>query len=84
MNNLAASTPLHKLLVLEPPEGMREGTQRKAVQFFWSKQHWTQAAVLYLLIEERGKGLVDIKNWIQAFRLQAAKNFWTEKLYHEL
>jgi len=43
------------------------------VNFFWSGQHWVQSAVLFLLVQEWGQGLVDIRSRLMAFRLQAAQ-----------
>lgn len=78
-NNLAASTLWHKLIVLEPPSDLICNIQRKIVDFFWSGEHWTRAAVLYLPVHEGGQGLVDVKSRIVAFRLQAVQKF----LYQE-
>lgn len=49
------------------------------MNFFWSGEHWTRAAVLYLPVYEGGQGLVDVKSRIVAFRLQAVQKF----LYQE-
>ena len=50
-----------------------EDTQRLIVDFFWSAQHWLQAAALYFPVEEGGQGLIDIPSRIKAFRLKAAQ-----------
>ncbi|KAJ8013040.1 hypothetical protein DPEC_G00049180 [Dallia pectoralis] len=72
-NNLAASTLWHKLVVLQPPEGLVKVLQRTLVDFFWSGQHWIKAASLYLPLHEGGQGLVDISARIMAFRLHTAQ-----------
>lgn len=72
-NNLAASALWHKMNVLDPPESVVEELQRKLVDFFWDGQHWKKSAVLFLPIQEGGQGLIDIKNRIKTFRLQAAQ-----------
>ncbi len=72
-NNLAASTLWHKVIVLEPPSDLICNIQRKIVDFFWSGEHWTRAAVLYLPIHEGGQGLVDVKSRIASFRMQTVQ-----------
>ncbi len=72
-NNLAASTLWHKVIVLEPPSDLICNIQKKIVDFFWSGEHWTRAAVLYLPIHEGGQGLVDVKSQIVSFRLQTVQ-----------
>lgn len=59
--------------VLDPPECVVEELQRKLVDFFWDGQHWKKSAVLFLPTQEGGQGLMDIKNRIKTFRLQAAQ-----------
>ncbi|KAL7840946.1 hypothetical protein AOLI_G00262690 [Acnodon oligacanthus] len=61
-SNLAASTLWHRMMVLEPPEELIRRLQRKVVDFFWSGQHWTRAAVIFLPVEEGGQGLVEIRS----------------------
>ncbi len=78
-NNLAASILWHKTIVMEPPEEMVSTIQRTIVNFFWNGQHWTRAAVLYLPVQEGGQGLVDVRNRICAFRIQAAQRFLYDK-----
>lgn len=73
VNNLAAATLWHRLIVLPPPRGLVEELQRTVVSFFWSGLHWLRAAVLYLPVQEGGQGLVDIASRITAFRLQTAQ-----------
>ncbi len=53
--------------------------QRIVVNFFWDGQHWTRAVVLYLPVHEGGQGLVDVRNRIRAFRIQAAQIFTYDK-----
>lgn len=60
---------------MEPPEELVSSIQRTIVNLFWDGQHWTCAAVLYLLVQEGGQLLVDVRNRIRAFRIQAAQNF---------
>lgn len=85
VNNLAASTLWHRLIVMEPPEELICKIQRTFVDFFWSGEHWIRAAALYLPVYEGGQGLVDVRSKISAFRIQAAQRFlyckdlaWTE------
>ncbi len=78
-NNLAASTLWHKVTVLEPPSELICNIQRMIVDFFWSGEHWTRAAVLYLPVHEGGQGLVDVKSRIVSFRLQTVQKL----LYQE-
>jgi len=70
--NLAVSALWHKMKVLDPPESVVEELQRKLIDFFWDGQHWKKSAVL-IPIQKRGQGLMDIKNRIKTFRLQAAE-----------
>lgn len=79
VNNLAASTLWHRTIVMEPPEELISNIQRTIVNFFWNGQHWTRAAVLYLPVQEGGQGLVDVRNRIRAFRIQAAQRFLYDK-----
>lgn len=72
-NNLLASTPWHKLGVLQPPAGLIQYIQRRLVTFIWSGQHWIRSSVLYLPVQEGGQGLVDIISRIMTFRLQTAQ-----------
>ena len=72
-NNLVASALWHRLTVLTPPRGLINAIQKEIVDFFWSGQHWTQASVLYLPVQEGGQGLVDINSRVTAFRLQTAQ-----------
>ncbi len=69
----------HKTIVMEPPEELVSIIQRTIVNFFWNGQHWTRAAVLYLPVQEGGQGLVDVRNRIRAFRIQAAQRFLYDK-----
>lgn len=78
-NNLAASTLWHRCVVMDPPEDIICGIQRKLVIFFWSGEHWVRASVIFLPVCEGGHGLVDVKSRIHAFRLQAAKRFLYQK-----
>lgn len=78
LNNLAASVLWHRLCVLEPPRGLLKELQKRLVDFFWTGQHWTRAAVLHLPLQEGGQGLVDLQSRVTAFRLQTAKRL----LYH--
>lgn len=83
-NNLAASALWHKMNVLDPPDDIIQELQKRLVDFFWTGQHWTKAAVLFLPVNEGGQGLIDIKSRIKTFRLQAAqkllysKRCWTD------
>lgn len=61
-NNLVASILWHKVIVLEPPGELICNIQRKIVDIFWSGEHWTRAAVLYLPVHEGGQGMVDVKS----------------------
>lgn len=72
-NNLVASLLWHKMMILEPPEDLVRKIQKWLVDFFWSGQHWLKAAVLYLLRQEGGQGLIDIKSRLKAFRIQTAQ-----------
>lgn len=76
INNLAASTLWHRLIVMEPPKELICKIQRTFVEFFWSGEH---AAARYLPVYEGGQGLVDVQSKICAFRIQAAQRF----LYHK-
>ncbi len=60
-------------MILEPPEDLVRRIQQRMVEFFWSGQHWLKASVLYLPLQEGGKGLVDIRYRVRAFRLQTAQ-----------
>lgn len=62
--------------MLEPPD---KDIQRKLVEFFWSGQHWIPGPALYLPTQEGGQGLVDIRSWINTFRLQAAQRLLYEE-----
>lgn len=79
VNNLAASVLWHRTVVMEPPDELISNLQRTIVNFFWDGQHWLRAAVLYLPVQEGGQGLVDVRNRIRAFRLQAAQRFLYDK-----
>ncbi len=92
-NNLAASALWHKMNVLDPPDDIVHELQRRLVKKFWTGQHWTKAAVLFLPVNEGGQGLIDIKSRIKTFRLQAAQKLlysnrcWTDtakKLLHKV
>ncbi len=84
INNLAASTLWHKLMVVEPPEELVTSIQKRLVDFFWDGKHWIRAAQLYLPPCEGGQGLIDIKSRIQAFRLLSAQKFCVEKTWYGL
>lgn len=73
VNNLVASTLWHRLKVLSPPRSLVDDIQKQLIDFFWTEQHWIQAAALYLPVEEGGQGLVDIRSKIMSFRLQTAQ-----------
>ncbi len=60
-----ASALWHKMNVLDPPDDIVHELQRRLVNFFWTGQHWTKAAVLFLPINEGGQGLIDIKSRIK-------------------
>ncbi len=55
INNLAASTLWHKLMVVEPTEELVTSIQKRLVDFFWDGKHWIRAAQLYLPPCERRK-----------------------------
>lgn len=83
-NNLAALALWHKMNVLDQPDDIVHELQRRLVDFFWTGQHWTKAAILFLPVNEGGQGLIDIKSRIKTFRLQAAQKLlysnrcWTD------
>ncbi|KAL7836203.1 hypothetical protein AOLI_G00274870 [Acnodon oligacanthus] len=70
-NNLIASMLWHRFTVLEPPDFLIKKIQRKLMDFFWTGQHWTRAAILYLPLHEGGQGLIDLSSRIR--RLQMAQ-----------
>ncbi len=72
-NNLVASSLWHRMTILEPPEDLVRGIQKRLVDFFWSGQHWLKAAVLYLPRQEGGQGLIDIRARLRTFRMQTAQ-----------
>ncbi|KAL7870384.1 hypothetical protein SRHO_G00078810 [Serrasalmus rhombeus] len=53
-NNLIASMLWHRFTVLEPRDLLIKEIQRKLVDFFWTGQQWTRAAILYLPVHEGG------------------------------
>ncbi len=75
----AASTLWHKLMVVEPTEELVTSIKKRLVDFFWDGKHWIRAAQLYLPPCEGGKGLIDIKSRIQAFRLLSAQKLLCRK-----
>jgi len=79
VNNLAASILWHRTMVMEPPEELISSIQKEIVKFFWDGQHWLRAAVLYLPVQEGGQGLVDVRNRVRGFRIQAAQRFLYDK-----
>jgi len=72
INNLAASTMWHKLMVVEAPEELVGSIQKTLIDFFWNCKHWIRAGQLYLPPCEGGQNLIDIKSRNQAFRLISA------------
>jgi len=48
INNLAASTMWHKLMVVEAPEELVGSIQKTLIDFFWNCKHWIRAGQLYL------------------------------------
>ena len=70
-NNLAASMLWHRLMCLDPPWGLVSEIQKTFLEFFWGGRHWLKPAVLYLLRDEGGQGLVDIASRLAAFRMMA-------------
>ncbi|KAK3509791.1 hypothetical protein QTP70_011160 [Hemibagrus guttatus] len=79
INNLAASSSWHKVMVMDPPNELIHRIQQAIVDFFWCGKHWLKAATLSLLKEEGGQGLVHIRSQIRAFRLQSAQRL----VYHK-
>ncbi|KAI4877019.1 hypothetical protein NFI96_008693 [Prochilodus magdalenae] len=73
INNLVASSLWHKLTVLNPPGRIIDDIQRTLVSFFWTRQHWLRAAVLYLPVQEGGQGLIDVRSRVAVLRLQAVQ-----------
>ena len=43
---------------------------QKLFVIFWQKKHWLTKYDIYLLIDERGQGLIDLDSRIKAFRLE--------------
>ncbi|MBN3281143.1 YTX2 protein, partial [Polyodon spathula] len=83
INNLVASSLWHKLVCLDPPQGLVKEIQSVLLEFFWSGRHSLRPAVLYLPSDEGGQGLVSIASRVAAFRLQAVQRLlYTEEEAH--
>lgn len=65
------------MVVMEPPVDLVCKIQQTFVMLLWSGAHWIHAAALYLPVHERG--LVDVRSWLTAYRIQAAQRL----LYHK-
>ncbi|KAL6457542.1 hypothetical protein MHYP_G00345050 [Metynnis hypsauchen] len=70
------------MMVLEPPEELTRRLQKKVVYFFWSAQHWTRAAVVFLPVEEGGQGLVDIQSRSGRWFFEVSRWILEEPLLH--
>lgn len=73
INNLVASTLWHRLVCLEPPQGLLEEVQKVMLDFFWDGLHWLRKGVLYLPREKGGQGVMDVSSRVSAFRLQSVQ-----------
>ncbi|MGH0142662.1 UNVERIFIED_CONTAM: hypothetical protein FKN15_069841 [Acipenser sinensis] len=73
INNLVASTLWHRLVCLEPPQGLMEEVQKVMLDFFWDGLHWLRKGVLYLPREKGGQGVMDVSSRVSAFRLQSVQ-----------
>ncbi|KAK3538764.1 hypothetical protein QTP86_015657 [Hemibagrus guttatus] len=77
INNLAASSPWHKLACVDPPPNLLANIQALLVDFFWDGLHWIPQSVLHLPKEEGGQGLVQLARRAAAFRLQFLQRLLT-------
>lgn len=57
INNLVTSMLWHRLICVDPPNGLLAKLQAIIVDFFWNGYHWIAQSILFLPREKGGQGL---------------------------